>query len=215
MTEQSDRSPQPPGLAYESPTEPLGRHGSLVYLRDDAGGLIVTGPHGDAMHRWPRAKRLLAILLGAGLLMAMVGAAFGGLMIDLRPATLGVRGNALARMGVYVALASGAAIATLYVLLYRRRGRVTIETNRDGVTYRVREPDGQERIEHWAADQITGVGGGFDNGLIVALRDGRHVKLHLGRHYAEWVRLAEDINRSLGRPVAELAPGEKRRTWWG
>lgn len=202
-------------LAYESPKQPVGHHGSLVYLRDDDGGLTVTGPHSDALERWPRVKRGLAIVLGVGMFMAMIGAGLGGLKIDITRRSIDIHGNLLARAGLYVTIISAVALLIVWLAARTKRARVTIEANRDGVTYRVAPVDGPERVEHWAADEITGVGAGADRGVVLALKDGRFVTLHLGRHYVEWMRLADDVNRSLGRPVAELAPGEKQRMRWG
>jgi hypothetical protein len=216
MTQQpGDRAENAPRLGYESPKEPVGRHGSFLYTRDADGGLTVTGPHSDSLEHWPRVKRTMAIALGAGMLMAMIGASAGGVTINLSPGSFGVRGNILARAGVYVTAVSAVVLTIVWLIARTKRARVTIEANRDGLTYRVQPPEGPEQAEQWNIDEIAGVGAGFDNALAVALRDGRHVRLYLGRHYAEWMQLAEEVNRALGRPMAQLAPGEKQRMGWG
>ena len=192
-------------LAYESPKAPVGRHGSLVYLRD-GDTLTVTGPHTDVLERRPRVKRVLGVALGAGVFMTVIGAAFGGVTIDLRPGSLGVRGNALGRVGIYVACASAAAIILAYLLLRRRRGRVTIEANRSGLTCRVQPHDGPEHIQRWRVEEIVDLGGDTDGGILLFLKDRRQVKLYLGRNYGESMHLTDELNRSLARPVAQVAP---------
>jgi len=194
--QQDDRPAEEPRLAYESPAAPLGRHGSLVYLRDVEGRLTVTGPHSDALERWPRMKRVLGFLLGAGLLMIAIGAVFGGLTIDLTADSFGVRGNALGRFGVYLTAATGAAIVASYLLLSKRRGHVTVEVDRATIAYRVHPVDGPERLERWPAGDVVDIAAETDGGVILHLRDRRQVKMYLGRNYGESMRLAEELNRA-------------------
>jgi hypothetical protein len=193
--QQGNRPAEEPRLTYESPAAPLGLHGSLVYLRD-GDTLTVTGPHSDALERWPRLKRVLGFLLGAGLLMISIGAMFGGLTIDLTADSFGVRGDALGRLGVYLTGATGAAIVASYLLLSKRRGRVTVEADRDAITYSVHPANGPDRTERWPAGDVVDVAADSDGGVILHLRDRRQVKLYLGRNHGESMRLAEELNRA-------------------
>jgi hypothetical protein len=191
-----DRPAEDPRLAYESPAALLGRHGSLVYLRDDEGRLTVTGPHSDPLERWPRVKRVLGCLLGAGLFMIAIGAVFGGLTIDLTADSFGVRGDLLGRLGVYLTAATGVVIVASYLLLSKHRGRVTVDADRDAITYRVQPVDGPERLERWPADAVIDIAADTDGGVILHLRDRRQVKMYIGRNHGESMRLAEELNRA-------------------
>lgn len=212
MTRHGNESARPVRLTYESPKQPVGRHGSLVYLRDEAGRLTVMGPHSDALQRWLRVKQVLAIALGAGAFMTAFGGAVGGLRIDLTQGSLDVQGNMLARVGVYVTLAAGVAILVSYLLLgHRPRNRVTIVADRDGLTYRLQTDNATESAQRWPVGDIVGLGGDTDGGLLLLLKDRRQVKLYIGRNYGESMRLADDVYRALGRSVAEPAGRNSER----
>ena len=190
---------------YETPIEQVGRRrGALVYLHDEA-GLTVTSWRTERFGGWPRLERALTGLLVVGVLALVAGAWTGAPLTFRLTAWPPVTGTGMTIAGLYLALAAGAAIVVWELLHSNHRWRVTLQVRPGTLEYR-RDQDGGlgATVERWTSAEIDALTPDPREGLWLSLRDGRRLKLHLGRSVDESSELAENVERVLAGGSARL-----------